>query len=127
MARLAVRNKNRRERSSAVTSSANGSGRPTAANRFSADVRLAALVRGVTTSTTCGASITRARRRSSARRMDHSVGRCRLRGQLGQLTWRCGRESVLERTGLDAQRQARAAREQQPLALVGAEQILALV
>src|SRR5579875_952348 len=68
MAGLSARARNQRAESVAAISSANGSRREMAASRFSAGVTIAALVRGVTTSTSSG-RVSGARRRSIARRM----------------------------------------------------------
>src|SRR5437868_186470 len=95
-----------------------------AAKRFSAEVSVARLVRGVTTSAMCTSAGTAGLRTSSATRMHHSIGRG-VRGSFGKLTRRGGGQTMLGRTGLNGQRQARSARKQQALTFTRSEQILA--
>src|SRR5919199_3985015 len=113
-----VRTRNRQASWSAAISTDNGSAMASAANRFSAEVSDAALVRGVTIST---------RLISVSLGFLGSIRRCMLHlqpAELGQLARGGGCQAVLSRAGLDGESQPDPAREQQTLALVCAQQVL---
>src|SRR5919108_5606745 len=125
MPSLWARKRNRRLVWSAANSSENGSAKLRAANRFSADVSAATLVLGVTTSISCTARGGCAARSSMDRRRRQRSFFSR--GELGNLARGGRHQAVLGRARLDGERQACAAGKQQPFALRGAQQILALV
>src|SRR5919198_34611 len=108
---LGARTRNRRRVASAASSSANDSGSEIDASKCSADISAAVFVRGVTTSSTCDSEPPGRRRRLMAKRMDQSIGAA----HFGGLARRGGGQAVLNLAGLDAQRQAHAAHNQQRL------------
>src|SRR5919199_4058986 len=119
--------RNRRRLSSAAISNEHGSSSAIEANRFSAEASVATLVRGVTTSTASAAGGRGERfRQLTTSRMDQPFG-AHARGELRQLARRGGGQAVFRRAGFDGERHPCAAREQQALALVRAEHVLAFV